>query len=82
MAVGLETGIIHLYRYLGKEIENLWVVFQGDLGHHLSIKRLAFRPKLGRSGISEDREDLNVIQLASCGSDHILKIYDVYLNLL
>lgn len=82
LAIGLEIGTIHLYRYFGAEIENLWVVFQGELGHHLSIKRLAFRPKLGRSGVNKEKEDSNVIQLASCGSDHILKIFDVYLNLL
>lgn len=78
LSVGLESGVIQLYRYCDSKIENLGVVLQGDLGHHLSVKRLAFRPKAGKHG--SNQEETNAIQLASCGSDHILKIFDIFLT--
>ncbi|XP_058832263.1 elongator complex protein 2-like [Topomyia yanbarensis] len=63
VAIGLETGIIQLY-----EIEQDWKLLASvnqTCGHHLTVKRLAFRP------IDE------LIQLASCGEDNMVRIYDV-----
>ena len=80
LAIGLEKGIILLYRYLDSILENLNIIFQGNLGHDLAVKRLVFRPKVGRTGDKKSDSDKNVLQLASCGSDHIVKIFDLFLD--
>lgn len=83
LAVGLEKGVISLYRYLDSNVENLWIVLQGNFGYDLSVKRLAFRPKLGRTGVNnEEAGTSDVIQLASCSSNHFLKVYDIFIHLL
>ncbi|KAL0268496.1 UNVERIFIED_CONTAM: hypothetical protein PYX00_010418 [Menopon gallinae] len=78
MAVGLKSGAIHLYQYANGIVENTNISLDG---HQLSVKRLSFRPKPGRTG-EDDNENSDVIQLASCGSDHILKVYDIFFQLL
>lgn len=45
--------------------------------HQLTVKRLRFRPLPGRAG-DKDKTSSNVIQLASCGLDHQVKVYNVY----
>lgn len=78
LAVGLESGSVHLYRYLNGAVESLSVTLDG---HQLCVKRLSFRPRPGRTGENQD-ESSEIIQLASCGSDHIFKVYDIFLRLL
>lgn len=44
--------------------------------HHLTVRRLAFRPKVGAAGPSNDS---NTLQLASCAEDHHVKVYNITL---
>ncbi|XP_053687063.1 elongator complex protein 2 [Sabethes cyaneus] len=62
-AIGLESGIIQLYAL--KPEWNLLSVVDQFSGHHLTVKRLSFRPTKG------------VTQLASCGEDNFVRIYDI-----
>lgn len=78
LAIGFENGSISLYRFSETTVESLGVVFQGDMGHDLAVKRLAFRPKPGLTGVKTESKDQNIVQLASCGSDHVIKIYNLY----
>ncbi|XP_017768864.1 PREDICTED: probable elongator complex protein 2 [Nicrophorus vespilloides] len=76
LAVGLESGCIMIYHWDKsgfKELVNMSQTF----AHHLTVKRLAFRPILGKAGFELDEDD---IQLASCSSDYSVRIYDIYLS--
>ncbi|CRL02882.1 CLUMA_CG015752, isoform A [Clunio marinus] len=64
LAIGLESGIIHIYKFNEKSFECLTTLNHSD-GHHLSVNKLEFRPNF--SGF----------QLASCGNDHLVRIYDI-----
>lgn len=46
----------------------------------MAVKRLAFRPVKGRAGEVMKEEEHCVMQLASCGLDHMVKVYDVYVE--
>lgn len=46
-------------------------------GHHLTVKKIQFQPLLCKTDIRY-RED--VLQMASCGADMTLKIYDLFLK--
>ncbi|EAT43673.1 AAEL004896-PA [Aedes aegypti] len=63
VAVGLERGAIQLYGVAQGDWELLATIDE-TCGHHLTVKRLAFKPS------SE------VIQLASCGEDNFVRVYD------
>ncbi|KAK6619878.1 hypothetical protein RUM44_006278 [Polyplax serrata] len=79
LAVGLECGSISLFSFSDKILENINVVMGGNLGHSLTIKRLAFRPINGRTGLNRKGQSQNgVLQLASCGNDHIIKIFNLF----
>lgn len=77
LAIGYENGCIDI-RKIKKEDEGLsndWSKFEfldTASAHHLTVKRLSFRPK--------QQTDSNIIQLASCGSDGIVKIYNISLK--
>lgn len=49
--------------------------------HHLTVKRLKFRPCLGEAGVkaTEVKDTENHLQLASCGSDWMVKVYTIHL---
>ncbi|KAL9699738.1 hypothetical protein quinque_003179 [Culex quinquefasciatus] len=64
VAVGLEKGSILLYSVRAEW--RLLVTIDQASGHHLTVKRLAFRPSTGAE-----------LQLASCGDDHFVRIYDI-----
>uniref|UniRef100_A0A8D8IJ78 Elongator complex protein 2 n=1 Tax=Culex pipiens TaxID=7175 RepID=A0A8D8IJ78_CULPI len=64
VAVGLEKGTILLYSV--RTEWRLLVTIDQASGHHLTVKRLAFRPTAG-----------DELQLASCGEDHFVRIYDI-----
>lgn len=42
--------------------------------HHLTVRRLRFRPKVGLAGKDGS---CSVLQLASCGQDHQVKVYEI-----
>ena len=47
--------------------------------HHLTVRRLRFRPQLGASGCDKSGHSSGEtsIQLASCGQDHQVKVYTI-----
>ncbi|XP_060064524.1 elongator complex protein 2-like [Ylistrum balloti] len=79
VAVGLESGSIQLYTWniADDNSASVWKKFDQLNFHHLTVKRLKFRPCLGRAGTDEDEAWL---QLASCGADHAVRIYDIDLT--
>lgn len=64
LAVGLESGLISLYNF-NKGSFNLLRTLEHSEGHHACVNKLEFRPKT------------NKYQLASCGSDNLVRIYDI-----
>ncbi|KAH1003320.1 hypothetical protein HUJ05_011248 [Dendroctonus ponderosae] len=64
-AIGLEAGTIDFYAFKGLRSERLLHLPQGA-AHHLSVRRLAFRPQGGAPG---------ELQLCSGGADSLLRIY-------
>ncbi|KAE8597596.1 hypothetical protein XENTR_v10016527 [Xenopus tropicalis] len=81
IAVGLDCGIIQLYKWKHSGTVNDWLkclaMDQSLLSHTLTVKQLCWRSCLGRAG-HDDRDNGDWIQLASCGADHCVKIFDVY----
>ncbi|XP_043254752.1 probable elongator complex protein 2 [Colletes gigas] len=71
LAIGLETGCIQIQRLQILTDNFVWhkcIVYDSSQAHHLTVKRLKFRPQ---------KEYSNTLQLASCGSDYTTKIYDI-----
>jgi len=71
LAIGYETGHIEIQR-VAMNVKNTWsklIEYDTSEAHHLTVKRLMFRP------IKECSS--NILQLASCGSDHAVKIHDI-----
>lgn len=69
LAIGFETGRIEI-RKVNIKLENVQlklVDYDTSQAHHLTVKRLMFRPIT----CSQD------LQLASCSSDHSVKIYNI-----
>ncbi|KAL4222137.1 Elongator subunit elp2 [Mactra antiquata] len=90
LAVGLDNGQILLYSWLATR-ESPWkqhCVLKNNIAHHSTVKRLRFRPCLGLAGIhgnqvnSSDSEgdQTDWLQLASCSSDHSVKIFNIQLS--
>ena len=72
LAVGFDSGNIELKELILKENESIWdtiAIYNKSFAHHLTVKRLQFRPQ----GKGENKS----LQLASCGLDHMVKIYDI-----
>ncbi|EDW08843.1 probable elongator complex protein 2 [Drosophila mojavensis] len=67
LALGTERGIIKIYQ-LHKGQWQLRCDLDKNLAHHLTVKRLQFRPGQQQ------------LQLASCGEDHLVRIYDISLT--
>lgn len=67
-AVGTDTGSIRIY---GVDIVgSCWtelLLLNAWQAHHLTVRRLSFRP-FGATG--------NALQLASCGDDHLVRLYE------
>ncbi|XP_067931925.1 elongator complex protein 2-like [Watersipora subatra] len=74
VGVGLESGEIRLCSWSISaglmELNSLDI----SSAHHLTVKRLQFRPKVGSAGGNNEK---NVLQLASCGQDQQLKIHEI-----
>lgn len=76
LAIGYETGCIEIQK-VNMNLENAWsklLEYNTSQAHHLTVKRLMFRPN--------DEQSYNTLQLASCSSDHCVKIYNIELSLL
>ncbi|NXI48443.1 ELP2 protein, partial [Galbula dea] len=82
VAVGLENGKIILYTWKQSGQEPAladWImcVEMGDSwSHTLAVKRLCWRPHAGRAG-HNNQNSSKWLQLASCGADHSVKIFNV-----
>lgn len=64
LAIGLESGIIQLYSLIGTSFALLKSLNQSE-AHHLCVNKLEFRPNFEK------------FQLASCGNDHLVKVYEI-----
>lgn len=49
------------------------------VAHHLAVKKLSFRP-LVDTGSDCDKNTLKNLQISSCGADHAVKIFNIYVN--
>ena len=48
--------------------------------HHLTVKRLRFRPVIGDPGVQGQGSEVNKLLLASCGADHVVRMYTIQLD--
>ncbi|XP_029445849.1 elongator complex protein 2 [Rhinatrema bivittatum] len=82
IAVGLESGRIHLYKWKLCEKDPSsadWTkYYDTDLSqsHMLAVKQLGWRSRVGRAG-QDDLDPGKWLQLASCGADYCIKIFNV-----
>lgn len=77
LAVGMENGLIELWRLAVKRSDNgvvaaLVVRLDPLMCHVSSVSRLAWRER--------KNEDCSSIQLASCGADHCVRVFEVNVN--
>ncbi|XP_033124267.1 elongator complex protein 2-like [Anneissia japonica] len=84
LSIGTESGAIKLFKWHPATTEwNLCFDFDQSLRHSLTVKRLRWRPRLGRVGSQVDNagnSDEKWLQLASCSNDCSVKIYNIKLN--
>nr|XP_012220137.1 PREDICTED: probable elongator complex protein 2 [Linepithema humile] len=74
LAIGCETGRIDIQK-ITMNAENVWsqlVTYDTSQAHHLTVKRLMFRP--------DNEDSSNTLQLASCSLDYSVKIHDIDLS--
>ncbi|XP_005184039.1 elongator complex protein 2 [Musca domestica] len=64
VALGCESGFVYIYSFDGKW--NLLLTMNTSQSHHLTVKRLQFRPACTAT---------NQFQLASCGEDCLVRVY-------
>lgn len=64
LAVGLESGVIQIYTFNRESCELISSINQSE-AHHLCVNKLQFRPSNTE------------FHLASCGSDNILRIFEI-----
>ncbi|XP_044150035.1 elongator complex protein 2 [Bufo gargarizans] len=79
IAVGLDCGKINLYKWQYNVTPNDWVKareIEQSLCHTRTVKQLCWRSKPGRAGHG-DPDNGEWLQLASCGEDHSVKIFNV-----
>uniref|UniRef100_A0A8B9MED8 Elongator complex protein 2 n=1 Tax=Accipiter nisus TaxID=211598 RepID=A0A8B9MED8_9AVES len=82
VAVGLENGKIILYTWKQSGQEptladwTMCVEMDNSQSHALAVKRLCWRHHAGRAG-HNDQNSSEWLQLASCGADHCVKIFNV-----
>lgn len=77
IAVGMDSGLILLYYWFETGWKEI-CIFSESSRHHLTVRRLVFRPVFGQAGIK--KIDKNVVQLASCSSDNSVKIHTIFLK--
>lgn len=70
LAIGIETGHIEIRKVNMENVQLKLLEYDTSQAHHLTVKRLMFRP-------TDQSHDL---QLASCSSDHSVKIHNIDLS--
>ncbi len=76
LAVGLDSGDVELWAG-DKDDGASWACllrFAGSLPHAATVKRLRWRPLLAPAAAASSEGQGPVLELASCGSDHAVKI--------
>ena len=68
LAAGLDDGTVHLIEWNSES--GGWRVLHGERVHHKTVRRFRFRP----GGAHND------VLLASCSSDHSVKLHKVHIN--
>ncbi|XP_035827698.1 elongator complex protein 2 [Aplysia californica] len=84
LAAGLDTGHVSLHLWSDPDVCDkncdLWstvkTLSQSE-AHHKTVTRLAFRPRPGRLGLTNSEENIQSLELASCGADHAVRVYDI-----
>nr|XP_018912100.1 PREDICTED: probable elongator complex protein 2 [Bemisia tabaci]XP_018912102.1 PREDICTED: probable elongator complex protein 2 [Bemisia tabaci] len=79
IALGCESGYINLYLW---SVAAKWSPLQtlkGSESHTLTVKKLAFRPVFGEAG-KDSKDNDKILQLASAGSDHLVRVYTLFLE--
>ncbi|KAF7284251.1 hypothetical protein GWI33_022248 [Rhynchophorus ferrugineus] len=76
VAVGFEKGTIEILKITNLQFEKVYQL-DNELAHHLTVKKLVFRPRFGKAGFKEENQKL--LQLASCSSDTSVRIYNISL---
>lgn len=71
LAAGTDAGIIRLFCVGGSTFRELHALSTSQ-AHHLTVRKLAFRP--------ENLTGQRVVQLASCGDDHLVRICQINLE--
>ncbi|PNF19334.1 putative elongator complex protein 2 [Cryptotermes secundus] len=84
VAVGLESGCINMYKWspVSTGTVDNWqrcLELDNSVAHHLAVKKLSFRP-LVDTGSDCDKNTLKNLQISSCGADHAVKIFNIYVN--
>ncbi|GFR97899.1 elongator complex protein 2 [Elysia marginata] len=77
IAIGLDNGQISIHIWSPHTANDTWttlISLNQSEAHHQTVTRLAFRPQLGRLGHKQEKD---YIQLASSGSDHAVRVYDL-----
>lgn len=77
LAVGYEAGHIEIYMLTMDTKIAEWTKlakYETSEAHHLTVRRLRFQPS--------NEQSSNTLRLASCGSDHTVKIRDVDISFL
>ncbi|GFN75662.1 elongator complex protein 2 [Plakobranchus ocellatus] len=80
MATGLESGHVSIHLWSAGKESGSWstlISLTQSEAHHKTVTRLAFRPQLGRLGYKDDK---GYLQLASCGLDHAVRVYDLLID--
>ncbi|KAK4012582.1 hypothetical protein OUZ56_024822 [Daphnia magna] len=76
VAIGLDNGQIQLYNWIPAPSDSIpqWELLANlnqSQAHHMTVKRLRFRPVNGNDSGKE------TLQLASCGADNTFKIFNL-----
>ncbi|XP_078613417.1 elongator complex protein 2-like [Branchiostoma floridae x Branchiostoma japonicum] len=83
LAIGKESGTVVLYCWDpagGKEDWTLQTTIdRSNLGHCLAVRRLAWRPTTGNT---ESEERNKYLQLASCGDDFTVRIFNISVDII
>ncbi|XP_060527513.1 elongator complex protein 2 isoform X2 [Cylas formicarius] len=67
VAVGFDSGEVQVLNWRNFQFTLVLRLSTSD-AHHLTVRKLEFRPRFGRAGYKNNNED-NILQLASCSSD-------------
>ncbi|XP_050542777.1 elongator complex protein 2 [Daktulosphaira vitifoliae] len=82
IALGCDSGRIFLFKWSSIEEKTIipWYKiseYYGEFGHHLTVKKIKFQPTLSKKNFKCDE---NILQIASCGADMMVRIYNINIS--